>query len=131
MIGNNIAHLFPSDFDTMILTGFSKSVLPSLIGVSLQAPIPAALENAQRFGGLAVGYVRPQIHLKNIILTNHSSLRPSSKPTQTLSSAPPYRRRSLPPRHSYSGRAKTSSPLANSSAPTLILPVHRNIREEF
>jgi hypothetical protein len=56
-IGNAIAQLFPEDFDEIVLTGFSKSVLPSFFGVVLQTPEPAAVENPARFGSLATGYV--------------------------------------------------------------------------
>jgi hypothetical protein len=52
-----MAQLFPEDFDTLILTGFSKEVLPSFFGVVLQTPIAAAVENPARFGTLAAGYV--------------------------------------------------------------------------
>jgi hypothetical protein len=52
-----MAQLFPEDFDEIILTGFSKAVLPSFFGVVLQTPEPAAIENPARFGSLAAGYV--------------------------------------------------------------------------
>lgn len=57
VIGLNIAHQFPKDYDQFVLTGFSKLFLPSLPGVSLQGPVPAAVENPARFGTLAPGYL--------------------------------------------------------------------------
>ncbi len=53
-----MAQLYPEDFNTLILTGFSKSVLPSFFGVVLQTPEAAAIENPALFGTLAAGYVR-------------------------------------------------------------------------
>lgn len=56
-----MGQLFPEDFDTLILTGFSKSVLPSFFGVVLQTPEAAAVENPARLGTLAAGYVGPSL----------------------------------------------------------------------
>jgi hypothetical protein len=56
-----MAQLFPEDFGTLVLTGFSKSVLPSFFGVVLQTPEAAAVENPAKFGTLAAGYVGPSL----------------------------------------------------------------------
>jgi hypothetical protein len=67
-----MAQLFPEDFNTYILTGFSKSVLPSFFGVALQTPEPAAVENPAKFGTLAAGYV------KDLLLSRASITNPPS-----------------------------------------------------
>lgn len=56
-IGASMAQLYPGDFESIVLTGFSKLVLPSLLGVSLQLPVPAAVHDPSRFADLALGYV--------------------------------------------------------------------------
>lgn len=61
-----MAHLFPDEFDTYVLTGFSKSVLPSLGGVSLQTPVPAALESPTRFGTLAAGFISSFVNFSDL-----------------------------------------------------------------
>lgn len=57
VVGNEMAHLYPQDFETTVLTGFTKSVIPSLPGVALQLPLPAAVQDSARFSALPVGYV--------------------------------------------------------------------------
>lgn len=57
VLGDLVAREYPSDVDAMVLTGFSNTVLRSLPGVSLIAPIPAAVFDSQRFGTLPLGYV--------------------------------------------------------------------------
>lgn len=60
-LGTVSASKHPGDFDTYVLTSFSKSVLPSFIGVSLQTPLPAAIADPARFGHLPPGYVTSSI----------------------------------------------------------------------
>ncbi|KAF5684638.1 alpha beta-hydrolase [Fusarium denticulatum] len=56
-LGAAAAGRYPKDFDEYVLTGFSKSVLPSLPGISLQKPVPAAVAIPDRYGHLSPGYV--------------------------------------------------------------------------
>ncbi|KXS96420.1 hypothetical protein AC578_3003 [Pseudocercospora eumusae] len=57
VIGNLIAQAHPEDFEELILTGFSKSVLPSLPGVAAQGAKPAKDVDPERFGNLPAGYL--------------------------------------------------------------------------
>ncbi|WPA97558.1 uncharacterized protein RHO25_002168 [Cercospora beticola] len=56
-IGNLLAAVYPDDFQEMILTGWSKSVLPSLPGVTALGAQPASQVDAKSFGDLAQGYM--------------------------------------------------------------------------
>ncbi|QDS67635.1 hypothetical protein FKW77_004502 [Venturia effusa] len=55
--GNNLAARYPDDFDAFVLTGFSKSVLPSLAGVALQNVMPASTVWPARFAKLSGAYL--------------------------------------------------------------------------
>ncbi|EME86882.1 uncharacterized protein MYCFIDRAFT_124382, partial [Pseudocercospora fijiensis CIRAD86] len=57
VIGNLIAQGYPDDFEDLILTGFSKSVLPSLPGVAAQGAKPAKEVDPERSGNLPAGYL--------------------------------------------------------------------------
>ncbi|KAF2764662.1 hypothetical protein EJ03DRAFT_281615 [Teratosphaeria nubilosa] len=61
VIGDAMAGEYPADFTHVILTGFTKTVLPSLRGVAMQAPLPAATVWPARFAGLAPGYVTSSV----------------------------------------------------------------------
>ncbi|KAI5357649.1 putative alpha/beta hydrolase-1 [Septoria linicola] len=56
-LGNLLAQAYPDDFGEMILTGWSRSVLPSLPGVAALGAMPASQVDAERFGDLAPGYL--------------------------------------------------------------------------
>lgn len=57
VLGDNLANNYPDDVDAFVLTGFSDTLLPSLPGVALVTPVPAAIFDPQRFGTLPIGYV--------------------------------------------------------------------------
>ncbi|KAF2763231.1 alpha/beta-hydrolase [Pseudovirgaria hyperparasitica] len=57
VIGNNIAALYPSDFDAFVLTGFSKRIDLSLPGALLTAPVPGALFNPAKYATYDPAYV--------------------------------------------------------------------------
>lgn len=58
MIGNAITARWPSDIDSIILTGYSSTFHANLIGVATNAIlVPAALVEPARFGNLAAGYL--------------------------------------------------------------------------
>ncbi|KAH9818210.1 alpha beta-hydrolase [Teratosphaeria destructans] len=61
VLGNAMAGAYPTDFTHVILTGFTKTVLPSLGGVARQAPLAAATVMPARFAGLAPGYVTSSV----------------------------------------------------------------------
>ena len=52
-----MAQLYPTDFSSIILTGFTKSVQPSLPGVALQMAAPAATVDPALYGKLSEGYL--------------------------------------------------------------------------
>lgn len=62
-----MAAAYPEDFDAYVLTGFSKSVQPSLPGVSLNLPAPAALVEPTRFAGEPLDYLTST---QEVALTN-------------------------------------------------------------
>lgn len=55
--GNNLAALYPGDFDAFVLTGFSKSLLPSLPGIALQNVMPASTVWPVRYANLSGAYL--------------------------------------------------------------------------
>jgi pimeloyl-ACP methyl ester carboxylesterase len=55
--GNLIGQAYPEDFDELILTGFSKTILPSLPGVAAQGAKPAKDVDPEKFGSLPEGYL--------------------------------------------------------------------------
>ncbi|TLD39212.1 hypothetical protein E2P81_ATG00199 [Venturia nashicola] len=55
--GNNLAARYPGDFDAFVLTGFSKSILPSLPGIALQNVMPASTVWPARFKNLSDAYL--------------------------------------------------------------------------
>jgi hypothetical protein len=57
VMGNVLARAYPEDFEAMILTGWSKSVLPSLPGIASLGAMPANVVDPQKFGDLAAGYL--------------------------------------------------------------------------
>lgn len=52
-----MAARYPDDFDAFVLTGFSKSVLPSLPGIALQNVMPASSVWPARFANLSDAYL--------------------------------------------------------------------------
>lgn len=56
-LGGSSARKYPQDWNAYILTGYSKFVLPSLIGAPLAGPRPAAKAYPARFGDLPPGYI--------------------------------------------------------------------------
>ncbi|KXS94005.1 hypothetical protein AC579_7516 [Pseudocercospora musae] len=57
VIGNLMAQAHPEDFEELILTGFSKSVLPSLPGVAAQGAKAAKDVDPERFENFPSGYL--------------------------------------------------------------------------
>ena len=57
VIGNLMAKEHPEDFKEIILTGWSKSVLPSLPGIASLGAMPASQVDPSRFGDLPAGYL--------------------------------------------------------------------------
>lgn len=55
--GNGIATKFPADFDSLILTGYSSTLLQATVGLLLTVLLPAQLQNPTKFGSLAPGYL--------------------------------------------------------------------------
>lgn len=55
--GNGIATKNPTDFDAMILTGYSNTLVSAALGLLLTLVTPAQLQNPAKFGGLAPGYL--------------------------------------------------------------------------
>ena len=56
-LGAGSAQASPNDWQAFVLTGYSKTVLPSLPGIQLQNPQPASTVWPDRFGDLPVGYL--------------------------------------------------------------------------
>ncbi|CAK4026187.1 alpha beta-hydrolase [Lecanosticta acicola] len=55
--GNGIATHYPSDFDAMVLTGYSYDLIPAGLGILLTLLEPAQLQNAAKFGSFPPGYL--------------------------------------------------------------------------
>lgn len=55
--GNGIATKYPADFDSMILTGYSYTLVQAVIGLLLTILTPAQLQNPAKFDDLAPGYL--------------------------------------------------------------------------
>ncbi|KAE9984294.1 hypothetical protein EG328_008970 [Venturia inaequalis] len=55
--GNNLAARYPGDFEAFVLTGFSKSILPSLPGIALQNVMPASTVWPARYANLSGAYL--------------------------------------------------------------------------
>jgi pimeloyl-ACP methyl ester carboxylesterase len=57
VVGNGVATKYPADFDSMIMTGYSNTLLQAVPGLLLTAAIPAQIQNPARFGSLPPGYL--------------------------------------------------------------------------
>jgi pimeloyl-ACP methyl ester carboxylesterase len=57
VVGNGVATKYPADFDSMIMTGYSNTLLQAVPGLLLAAAIPAQLQNPAKFGSLPPGYL--------------------------------------------------------------------------
>lgn len=56
-LGSTSAQKFPNDWDSYVLTGFSRAVDADILGVSLVEPAPAAVADPAQFGTLSPGYL--------------------------------------------------------------------------
>lgn len=57
VIGNAIATRYPTDFDALILTGYSYNLVQAGLGLLLTLVVPAQIQNPAKFGSLAPGYL--------------------------------------------------------------------------
>lgn len=57
VVGNGIATKYPADFDSMIMTGYSNTLLQPVPGLLLAAAIPAQLQDPAKLGSLPPGYL--------------------------------------------------------------------------
>lgn len=55
--GNGIATKYPTDFDAMILTGYSYTLVEAALGLLLTFLTPAQVQNPTKFGSFAPGYL--------------------------------------------------------------------------